>query len=283
MKFWKMHGAGNDFVVFDGFAESSDDWGKTALLLCDRHFGVGADGIEFCTKSEVADIRYNYYNADGSRGEMCGNGIRCFSKYVYEKGIVTKERFTAETDAGIKEIVLSLDAEKKVRAVSVGMGKGNFDPAAIPCKLGKEETLNEELVIEGKKIVFSSVLMGVPHTVIFTDDPDDWDLEGIGPLIERHEAFPRKTNVNFVQIIDDATIRVKTWERGAGHTLACGTGSCAVAILARKLGKIKGDKVRLILEGGEVEVALGKDYEVTLTGPAAKVFEGEIDLGGGKV
>ncbi|MDR3259896.1 MAG: diaminopimelate epimerase [Fusobacteriaceae bacterium] len=276
MKFWKMSGAGNDFVILNGFTEHSNNWNETAKKLCDRHFGVGADGIEFCEKSDIADIRMKYYNSDGSLGEMCGNGIRCFAKFVYDNGIIKKENFSVDTDAGIKYIELIFDDNKNIKYVSVDMGKGDFTPSSIPCILGKDGVFNEKIEIGGKIIEFSSILMSVPHTVIFVEDIDSYDIDDIGSKLEISKIFPNKTNVNFAYIKDDNTIILKTWERGAGHTLACGTGCCATAVLAKKLGKINENEVKLIVEGGELFIKLDENYQVTMTGTAEKVFEGEI-------
>ena len=276
MKFWKMHGAGNDFILINGLRETSDNWHNTAKILCDRRFGIGADGLEYCTKSDIADIRMHYYNSDGSKGEMCGNGIRCFSKFIYEKQIINKTEFSVETDAGIKYIKLVLNEEKKIKYISVNMGKGDFSAKAIPCTLDRNEILNENIDIDGKNIKISSILMSVPHTTVFVDNIDDYPVNDIGSIIEKLIMFPQKTNVNFANVKDDNTIIIKTWERGAGRTLACGTGCCATAVLAHKLGKVKGNKIKLIAEGGELFVEFDGDYNVTMIGEAVKVFQGEI-------
>ncbi|MGF6907882.1 diaminopimelate epimerase [Fusobacterium sp. PH5-44] len=279
MKFWKMHGAGNDFVLINGLEEKSKNWNNLAKYLCDRHFGIGADGLEYCEKSLIADIKMHYYNSDGSKGEMCGNGIRCFSKFVYENKIVNKTEFSVETDAGIKYITLILDDAEKVKYVSVNMGKGNFSAKSIPCTIDKKCILNESINIGKKNIEISSMLMSVPHTTVFVDEIDDYPVNEVGSLIEKSTSiFPQKTNVNFAYVKDENTIIIKTWERGAGRTLACGTGCCATGVLAHKLGKTKNNKIRLITEGGEVFVQFDNDYNVIMTGEAIKVFQGEINL-----
>lgn len=276
MKFWKMHGAGNDFILINGLKETSDNWNNTAKILCDRRFGIGADGLEYCTKSDIADIKMHYYNSDGSKGEMCGNGIRCFSKFVYDKQIVNKEKFSVETDAGIKYIRLILNKEKKIEYISVNMGKGDFSAKSIPCMTDKKEILNEDINIDGRNITISSMLMSVPHTTVFVDNIDNYPVNEIGSIIEKLNVFPQKTNVNFAHIKDNNTIIIKTWERGAGRTLACGTGCCATAVLAHKLGKVKGNKIKLIAEGGELFIEFDDNYNVTMIGEAVKVFQGEI-------
>jgi diaminopimelate epimerase len=221
-----------------------------------------------------------YYNSDGSLGEMCGNGIRCFAKFVYDSGIINKESFSVETDAGIKYIKLIFDDNKNIKYISVNMGKGDFTPNSVPCILSdgkdKDGVFNEKIEIDGKTIEFSSMLMSVPHTVIFVENIDSYDVDDIGSKMEISKIFPNKTNVNFAYIKDENTIILKTWERGAGHTLACGTGSCATAVLAKKLGKINGNKVKIIVEGGELFIEQDENYQVTMTGTAEKVFEGEI-------
>lgn len=276
MKFWKMHGAGNDFILINGLKETSDNWNNTAKILCDRRFGIGADGLEYCTKSDIADIKMYYYNSDGSKGEMCGNGIRCFSKFVYDKQIVNKEKFSVETDAGIKYIRLILNKEKKIEYISVNMGKGDFSAKSIPCTIDKKEILNEDINIDGRNIKISSMLMSVPHTTVFVDNIDNYPVNEIGSIIEKLNVFPQKTNVNFAHIKDNNTIIIKTWERGAGRTLACGTGCCATAVLAHKLGKVKENKIKLIAEGGELFIEFDDNYNVTMIGEAVKVFQGEI-------
>ena len=273
-----MHGAGNDFVLINGFEENSSNWGELSKKLCDRHFGIGADGLEYCEKSDIADIKMHYFNSDGSKGEMCGNGIRCFSKFVYENKIINKEEFSVETDAGIKYIKLTVDENKKLKFVSVNMGKGDFSSKSIPCTIDKHEIINENIEMDGNTIEFSSILMSVPHTTVFVDDIENYKVNEIGSLMEVADIFPQKTNVNFAYIKDEDTIIIKTWERGAGRTLACGTGCCATAVLAHKLGKVKSSKIKLIAEGGEVYIELDNDYNVTMTGEAAKVFSGEIKI-----
>lgn len=273
MEFTKMEAAGNDFVVFDGFKYKIKDYGQLALKACDRHFSVGADGILVCEASDVADIKMVYYNSDGSRGEMCGNGIRCFSKYVYEKGLVDKKIFTVETLAGIKTIWLETDSENRVKTVRVNMGKPLFEAKDIPVELDRERVIEETMDINGQKIVFSSLLVGVPHTVIFVDDIKNVDVNELGRKIEVHPLFPKKTNVNFVEVVDRDNINIYTWERGAGRTLGCGTGSCASVVIGNMIGKLS-NTVHVKTEGGELEVQVEEDFEIYMKGKANIICDG---------
>ncbi|BBA51974.1 diaminopimelate epimerase [uncultured Fusobacterium sp.] len=276
MKFSKMQAAGNDFILMNGMIEKSSNWNETAKKVCDRHFGIGADGLMFCERSSNADIKMSYYNSDGSRGEMCGNGIRCFAKFVYDSKIVTKDEFSVETDAGIKHIKLDIGISGDIEYLKVDMEKIDFRGRAVPCTIKKENILEEEIFIKEKKVIFSSVLMGVPHTTIFVENFDEYDVNEIGSLMEKNDIFPEKTNVNFAKIMTDDTIMIKTWERGAGRTLGCGTGCCATAALAHKLGKIKEKKIKLLAEGGELFIEIGEDYEITMSGKAETICHGEF-------
>lgn len=276
MKFSKLQAAGNDFILVNGIEYSNLDLSATAKKVCDRHFGIGADGLMTCEKSKIADIKMNYYNSDGSRGEMCGNGIRCFSKFVYDSGVINKENFSVETDAGIKYITLTLE-NNEIRYISVDMGQVDFKTKSIPCTIDKEHILEEEIEVEGQKLKISSVLMGVPHTVIFVDDYANYDVDRLGKALEYStDIFPRKTNVNFIQVLDDENIIIKTWERGASRTLGCGTGCCSSGAVAHKLGKIKSKKVKLITEGGEVFVEFDEDYNIIMKGSAETICKGEF-------
>jgi len=275
MKFTKMVAAGNDFVLFNGFNYSIENYGELAKKACDRHFSVGGDGIMVCEKSEVADIQMIYYNSDGSRGEMCGNGIRCFSKFVYDNKLVKNKTFTVETLAGIKTIWLETDEKDKVKSVKVNMGYPIFEPKKIPVNIDKEKAVLESLKIDGKEIKFSSVLVGVPHTVIFVDDINDIDVNEFGSKIEVHPMFPKKTNVNFIEVVDRKNINIYTWERGAGRTLGCGTGSCASVVMGNMLGKLD-DSVNVKTEGGSLEVQLKENYEIFMKGGATTICIGEF-------
>lgn len=275
LKFTKMVAAGNDFIIFNGFEYNIKDCKNLALKACDRHFGIGADGILICKESHRADIQMLYYNSDGSQGEMCGNGIRCFSKYAYEKGLVKNRCFTVETLAGIKTVWLKVDENNKVKSVKVSMGKPVFNTEHIPVKLNKKNAIDEKMEIDGEEIVFSTVLIGVPHTVIFVDNIEDVDINGLGAKIENHHLFPKKTNVNFVKVISREEIKVYTWERGAGRTLGCGTGACASVVVGNVLDKLD-KRVRVKTEGGELEVIIEKRYEIFLEGEASKVCDGVL-------
>lgn len=275
MQFTKMHGAGNDFVLFNGIKEKINDYGKLALKVCNRHFSVGGDGMMVVENSDVADVRMIYYNSDGSQGEMCGNGIRCFSKFVYDNGIIDKEIFTVETLAGIKTIWLEVD-KKEIISVKVNMGKPVFDPASIPVLCKDENVIEKCIEIDGKNVVLSSVLVGVPHTVIFVEDIKSIDINGLGYKIENHSIFPQKTNVNFVEVKERNRVNIYTWERGAGRTLACGTGCCSSVVIGNKLNKLD-NKVKVQAEGGIIEVELNDEFEIYMKGNATTICTGNFE------
>lgn len=274
MKFTKMVAAGNDFILYNGFDYTVNNYSNLAKKSCNRHFGIGADGIMVCEKSDVADIKMIYYNSDGSRGEMCGNGIRCFSKYIYENKILNKKSFTIETLAGIKTIWLEIN-DDTVEMIKVNMGVPIFESNMIPVSIDSDEVLLESIVIDGINIMFSSVLVGVPHTVIFVDDIKHVDINGLGEKLESHSIFPEKTNVNFVEILDRNNINIYTWERGAGRTLGCGTGSCASVVLGKKLGKLN-NIVNVKTEGGQLQVELKDNYNIYMKGGATTICTGKM-------
>lgn len=279
INFWKMHGAGNDFVVIDGREDNinPDNYSDFAYNVCHRKFGIGADGLLVVKNSNVADVEMVYYNGDGSRGEMCGNGIRCFSKFVYENNIVKSNTFIVDTLDGIKIVNLKINDElNTVETVRVNMGKANFNPKFIPVNTNKDSFIEENINVLDKEFTVSSILMGVPHTVIFVDKLNKDLVLKYGPYLEKHEIFPKKSNINFVEIVDEKTIKVQTWERGCGYTFACGTGMTASAIVSNRLGKTNRE-VNAISEGGEVFIEIyGYGENTYMTGPAVKVFEGEI-------
>ena len=229
MDFVKMHGLGNDFVFIEDKTGQDKDYTALARAMCNRHTGIGADGLIVIVDSRVADVRMRIINSDGSEAEMCGNGIRCFAKYVYDSGIIEKKRFTVETPAGIMEPHITVGTDNKAELITINMGRPSFNRSEIPMEGVDGRVLNEDLCVDGENWKITSLLMGVPHTVTYVDDVDTVDIEKIGPLFEKHEAFPKHTNINFAQQMDDRTVKVRTWERGAGATLACGTGSCSVA------------------------------------------------------
>lgn len=273
MQITKMHGLGNDFIIIEGVKNDSVDYNALAKKICTPHLSVGADGVMVVLPSDKADIRMRIINSDGSEAEMCGNGIRCFAKYVYDKGIVPKMNMSVETLAGIirPEIILK---DGRAESVRVDMGKPEFSREKIPM-LGTGSALKETLDIEGVKIDFSSLLMGVPHTVVFTDGIDLIDTALIGPRLEKHALFPRKTNVNFIEVLDRHTLRNKTWERGAGFTLACGTGSCASVVAANLRGLVENKAVVKML-AGELLIEYTPEGNVFMTGAAEYVFEGRL-------
>lgn len=276
MKFTKMQAAGNDFILVNGLEKQKDDWNEFARKVCDRHFGIGADGLMFCSESKIADIKMNYYNSDGTRGEMCGNGIRCFSKFVYDNKIVDKKHFLVETDAGIKTINLETDENGEAIYLTVDMEKVNFRADSITNITDSETVLNRKVIVDGREIIISSVLMGVPHTVVFVDNFSNYDVNDLGRKIEMLDIFKNKTNVNFVKKIDEKTFEIKTWERGAGRTLGCGTGCCASSAVAKKLGIVNESKILMKAEGGDVQVEIKEDYSIIMAGKAERICTGKI-------
>lgn len=280
MKFWKMQGCGNDFIVIDGRFDSRSDnsYSEDALRLCNRKFSIGADGFIIVKNSISSDIKMVYYNADGSRGEMCGNGIRCFSKYVVENRIIQKSIFTVETLGGQKEIQLQIEIDGTVSSVSVDMGQGFFEPELIPVHnifQNKKRFIDETITVLDKEFKVSSMLMGVPHTVIFVDEEMSIEeIEMYGKEIEKHQTFPKRTNVNFVRVIDKNNIFVQTWERGCGYTYGCGTGMTASAIIANYFGEVSRN-VNVFSFGGSVNIKITTEGTV-MTGSAERVFEGRI-------
>ncbi|WFD12372.1 diaminopimelate epimerase [Tepidibacter hydrothermalis] len=275
MKFWKLHGAGNDFIAVDGEQYFINDYSKFAKHVCHRHFGIGADGILVYKKPDDADAQMVYYNSDGSIGAMCGNGIRCFSKFIYDNKLVDKTEFTVKTLDGIKYIKIELK-DNEIKSIKVDMGKVNFDPKAVPVITNKDIFINEKVDINGMSINISSILIGVPHTVVFVDKIDKEFILNYGPKIEKLDIFPQKTNVNFVQVIDEDNIKVFTWERGCGYTLACGTGICSSVAVCRYLGLVS-QKVNVESEGGKLFIELTDDT-VYMNGPAVKICEGLLEV-----
>lgn len=275
MKFDKYQAAGNDFIIINGLEKSNEDYNTLALKVCDRHFGIGADGLLVCEKSNVSDIKMLYYNSDGSQGEMCGNGIRSFGKYIYDNEIIKKTYISVETLAGIKYISIETDDKDNIKNIKVDMGYPVFEPSKVPVDIEKEEVLEEMLKIDGKIFAFSAVNVGVPHVVIFIDDIDKWDINDIGRKIEYHAKFPQKTNVNFIKVIDRDNINIYTWERGAGRTLGCGTGSCSSVVIGNRLNKLN-SSVNVKTEGGELSVEVEDDYKIYMLGNATHIASGEF-------
>lgn len=274
MDFVKMHGLGNDFVFIEEKTGQDKDYTALARAMCNRHTGIGADGLIVIVDSRVADVRMRIINSDGSEAEMCGNGIRCFAKYVYDNGIIEKKRFTVETPAGIMEPEITVGADNKAELITINMGRPSFNRSEIPMEGADGRVLNEDLCVNGANWKITSLLMGVPHTVTYVDDVDTVDIEKIGPLFEKHEAFLKHTNINFAQQMDDRTVKVRTWERGAGATLACGTGSCSVAVASFLNGRT-GREVDIQLPLGTLHIEYREeDGNVYMTGPAAVSFTG---------
>jgi len=273
MKFWKMHGLGNDYIVIDNRNGKvrEEEANGLARKLCERRFSIGADGMLLLHDSNVADVKMRIFNSDGSEAEMCGNGVRCLAKYCYENNIVRKEGLRVETLAGILRTWLTLE-DGKVKRVKVNMGAPILERNHIPM-LGQGKCINENLEIDGEKFKITCLSMGNPHCVIFVDDAKTFPVQRIGPKIENHELFPRRTNVEFVQVLSKNELRLRVWERGCGETFACGTGACASVVAGSLLKKI-GSRVRVHLLGGDLEIEYSGD--VFMTGPAEKVFEGEL-------
>lgn len=269
LKFAKMHGAGNNFIIFEDFENKYENLEAVAKNLCDRAFGIGADGILVVRKSTVAEIQMIIINADGSYAAMCGNGIRCFAKYVYDKGLVKNTSLDIETGDGVKHAKLEIE-NNKVMGVTINMGIPAFEPARVPV-VSEDIVLNKNISIGENRYTITSMLLGVPHTIII-DPIDKYPVEE-GRLIEKSSIFPQGTNVNFCEVINKDEITVKTWERGAGATLACGTGSCASVVACRKL-KLVNSKVKVNIPGGSLVVEITEEG-VMMTGPAVTVFEGE--------
>lgn len=280
MKFTKMHGCGNDYIYVNGATEKVSPEEKPALVqkLSDRHFGVGGDGVIFINPSDEADFEMEMYNADGSRAEMCGNGIRCVAKYVYDNALTDKREISVISCGKIKYLELTVEGEGrgKVTQVRVNMGSPILTPALVPVKADGDSVVNAPIMVEEDEYMMTCVSMGNPHAVIFMDNVRDLKIEKIGPKFERHERFPKRTNTEFVQIIDRKNVFMRVWERGTGETLACGTGCCATAV-ACVLNGLTDNKITVKLLGGELQIEWDREKNlVYMTGPAETVFDGEV-------
>ena len=282
MKFTKMHGCGNDYVYVDCTEHMLADPSAAAIAVSDRHFGVGGDGLILICPSDKADFRMAMYNADGSEGSMCGNGIRCVAKFVYDKGLTDKTTLNIETKAGIKTLELTVE-NGKVSLVKVNMGMPDFRAEAVPVVgLGRdvpglgEGVVGQTVTVAGKPWTMTCLSMGNPHAVVWVDDVASLPLEQIGPAFEHAPYFPDRVNTEFVQVLNDHEINMRVWERGSGETLACGTGACA-SVAACYLNGRTGTQVMVHLRGGDLAVELGEDGCIYMTGPATTVFEGEIN------
>lgn len=277
MKFTKMHGLGNDYVYVNCFEEKIDNPPAVARFVSDRHFGIGSDGLIMINLSKTADFEMEMYNADGSRGEMCGNGIRCVAKYVYDYGLTDKTQISVETLGGIKYLDLAVE-DGKVSLVKVDMGKPELEADLIPIISEREQVIDEPIEVDGKEYHMTGVSMGNPHAVIYVDDVKGLDLEKIGPKFENHERFPKRINTEFVHCIDRQTVEMRVWERGSGETLACGTGACAVAV-SSILNNLTDTQVTVKLLGGDLQIEWDREKDrVFMTGPATVVFDGVIDI-----
>lgn len=277
MKFTKMEGCGNDYVYVNGFEEKIDNPNEVAIAVSDRHFGIGSDGLIIINPSEVADFKMCMYNADGSEGKMCGNGIRCVAKYVYDFNLTDKDVITVETLSGIKTLKLNVE-NGKVKTVRVNMGAPILECDKVPVKYDDEKMINKPVKVDGKTFNITCVSIGNPHAVTFINDTDNLEIEKIGPKFENNEIFPDKVNTEFIQIIDKKTVKMRVWERGSGETFACGTGACA-SVVASVLNRLTENKVTVKLLGGELEIEYNQDENtVYMTGPARVVFTGEYDI-----
>lgn len=273
MKFTKMQGLGNDYVYVNCLKEKLENPSKTAIQVSDRHFGIGSDGLILINPSEVADFEMEMYNADGSRGEMCGNGIRCVAKYVYDYGLTDKTQISVETLGGIKYLDLTVE-NGKVKLVKVDMGRPILEPAQIPIVAEGDTVIDAPILVDGKGYRMTGVSMGNPHTVVFMDDVKNLEIEKIGPLFENHERFPKRINTEFVKVLDRKTVEMRVWERGSAETLACGTGACAVAV-ACILNGLTENEVTVKLLGGDLQIQWDREKDtVFMTGPAVTVFDG---------
>lgn len=279
MKFTKMHGIGNDYVYVNCFQETVKDPCAVAKFVSDRHFGIGSDGLILIKPSDIADCEMDMYNLDGSQGAMCGNGIRCVAKYVYDYGIVNKTSISVATKSGIKYLDLTVK-DGKVSTVKVNMGSPILTAKQIPVVSETEEVLDAPIEVNGDVYRFTAVSMGNPHAIVYMDDVEHLEIEKIGPAFESHVFFPDRVNTEFVKVIDNHTVQMRVWERGSGETLACGTGACAVAVASILNGHVDGTQpVTVKLLGGDLEIFWDRDDNlVYMTGPAATVFDGEIDL-----
>ena len=280
MKFTKMHGCGNDYVYVDGARETilAERKSEVVKFLSDRHFGIGGDGVIFINPSDVADFEMEMYNMDGSRSEMCGNGIRCVGKYVYDHGLTQKTSLTIVSCGKIKYLDLTVE-DGKVTKVRVNMGSPILEAAEIPVVAEQSPVVDAPITVDGKEYRMTCVSMGNPHAVVYVDEMiDDETMAKIGPLFEHHERFPRRVNAEFVKVLSRERVQMRVWERGTGETLACGTGACAVTV-ASILNGLTEDSITVELLGGNLEIFWDrKENVVYMTGPATTVFEGEIEI-----
>lgn len=285
MKFTKMQGIGNDYVYVNCFKEEVKNPSEVSIFVSDRHFGIGSDGLILIKPSDVADFKMDMYNADGSQAEMCGNGIRCVGKYVYDYGLTDKEDITVETLAGIKKLHFEIE-EGKVSLITVDMGEPILEPGLVPVDVSilptaneaREAVVDETLTVDGKEYKVTCVSMGNPHAIVYVDSTKDLEIEKIGPSFEHHKFFPKRVNTEFIEVLNRKEVNMRVWERGAAETWACGTGACASTV-AGVLNGVTDDEIVLHLLGGDLKVKWDKATKhVFMTGPAKVVFDGEIDI-----
>ena len=278
MRFTKMHGIGNDYVYVNAFEETVEDPSALAIAISDRHFGVGGDGLVLICPSEIADFRMRMFNADGSEGDMCGNASRCVAKYVYDRGLTDKTTVTLETPSGIKTLMMTVEGGA-VKSVRVDMGEPKTACEDVPCTLGAGVVKMAPITALDRTFLITPVCTGNPHGVIVLEEPvEDFPLETYGPVLECHPAFPKKANIEFVNVLSSDRIRMRVWERGSGITLACGTGSCAALVACHENG-LCGRRATVVLDGGELVDEWDEETgHVFMTGPAAFVFDGEYDV-----
>lgn len=278
LKFTKMHGTGNDYVYVNCFEETVDNPEELAVRVSDRHFGIGSDGLILITPSDVADVRMRMYNLDGSEGMMCGNGIRCVAKYAYDRGIAKKQTMTVETKSGIKTLEIT-DKDGKADYIAVNMGEAILKPSLIPVNDDGEDFIARDVEVNGQMYKMTCVSMGNPHAVIFTTGIDELDLDKIGPYFENHPLFPERVNTEFIEVIDDHTLKMRVYERGSGETLSCGTGTCATVVAAVLNGYCKkNEEITVQIRGGELKNTYLDDGSVIMRGTGTFVFDGEIEV-----
>ena len=277
MEFTKMQGCGNDYVCVNGFENKIDNPNKLSEIVSDRHFGIGSDGLIVINSSEKADFKMSMYNADGSEGKMCGNGIRCVAKYVYDNKMTDKTTITVETLSGIKTLELNVKNDK-VETVKVNMGTPILLPKDVPVVSDKDKVVDEPIVIDDKEYRITCVSMGNPHAITFIENTDDLEIETIGPKFENNPIFPDRVNTEFIQVLDRNTVKMRVWERGSGETFACGTGACAT-VVACVLNGLTDDKVTVKLLGGDLFIEYNREENtVYMTGPAKVSFTGKIEV-----
>ena len=274
VSFTKMHGIGNDYVYVDCFKQTIENPNELAIKMSPRRFSVGADGVILICPSDVADAKMRMFNLDGSEGKMCGNGIRCVGKFIYDNGIAHKDTVTVETLSGIKTLVIT-DKDGFADTITVDMGKAEFAPEKIPALADCESIIDTAITVDGQDYNITAVSMGNPHAVVFCDEIDSLDLENIGPGFEHNEMFPEQVNTEFIRVIDENTLQMRVWERGSGETFACGTGACAAAVAAVVNGYCKHDsEITVHLVGGDLFISYKTDGTVFMRGGATKVFDG---------